>query len=279
MSSGQDMPKAYDPRDTEPRWYRFWEERGLFRASSDAADARPPYTIAMPPPNVTGSLHMGHALPHDVRGRAHPPQADAGLQHALDARHRSRRHRDAGRRRAPAQGARASRAHDLGREAFVERVWKWKAREGGRILEQLRVHGRLVRLVARALHDGRGPLARRARGVRAPLRGGAHLPRDAAHQLVRRVPDGAERPRGRERGERTASSSSSRTPSRAAARARGRDDAPRDDARRHGGRGPPGRPALHGTCTASSCSTRSSTGGSRSSRTRSWSTRSSAPAS
>src|ERR1700754_3498604 len=56
------LPKAYDPRETEPRWYDFWEKNGFFTASRDAADSRPRYTIAMPPPNVTGSLHMGHGL-------------------------------------------------------------------------------------------------------------------------------------------------------------------------------------------------------------------------
>src|SRR5262249_22069239 len=56
-----EMPKAYDPRDTEPRWYAFWEREGLFTASGDPGDSRTPYTISIPPFNVTGSLHMGHA--------------------------------------------------------------------------------------------------------------------------------------------------------------------------------------------------------------------------
>src|SRR5688572_8150183 len=57
-----EMPKAYDSREVEPRWYRFWEERGLFQAGTPERADREPYTIAIPPPNVTGSLHMGHAL-------------------------------------------------------------------------------------------------------------------------------------------------------------------------------------------------------------------------
>ena len=56
-----ELPKAYDPRQSEARWYEFWETEGLFTASADPSDHRKPYTIAIPPFNVTGSLHMGHA--------------------------------------------------------------------------------------------------------------------------------------------------------------------------------------------------------------------------
>ena len=56
-----ELPKAYDPRQSEARWYEFWETEGLFTASADPADERKPYAIAIPPFNVTGSLHMGHA--------------------------------------------------------------------------------------------------------------------------------------------------------------------------------------------------------------------------
>src|SRR4051812_21560810 len=58
----EEMPKAYEPKDVEPVWYAFWLDRGIFRASDDATDSRPVYCVPMPPPNVTGSLHMGHAL-------------------------------------------------------------------------------------------------------------------------------------------------------------------------------------------------------------------------
>src|SRR3977135_1841319 len=56
-----DLTKPYEPGAVEPRWYDFWEKHGVFDASDDANDARPVYVIPMPPPNVTGSLHMGHA--------------------------------------------------------------------------------------------------------------------------------------------------------------------------------------------------------------------------
>src|SRR5690606_4327794 len=57
-----DLEKPYDPREVEERWYAFWEKEGVFDATDDPNDVRPPYVVPMPPPNVTGSLHMGHAL-------------------------------------------------------------------------------------------------------------------------------------------------------------------------------------------------------------------------
>ena len=61
-----ELAKAYDPRDVEPRWYAFWLEHDVFAASDDPADTRPVYALPMPPPNVTGSLHMGHALTNTI---------------------------------------------------------------------------------------------------------------------------------------------------------------------------------------------------------------------
>ena len=57
---GEEIPKAYEPKDVERRWYTFWEESGFFRA--DPASAKPPFAMVIPPPNVTGSLHIGHAF-------------------------------------------------------------------------------------------------------------------------------------------------------------------------------------------------------------------------
>ena len=137
---GVDLPKAYDPRETEPRWYRFWEESGVFTASADPSDKRTPYTIAIPPPNVTGSLHMGHACRttfEDVLIRYHrmlgrnalwiPGTDHAGIATQVVVER---------------QLAREGKSrHDLGRDAFIERVWTWKRESGGRILKQLRVLG------------------------------------------------------------------------------------------------------------------------------------------
>ena len=134
------LPKTYDPSTTEERWYRFWEDSGFFRASDDPADERPTYTVAIPPPNVTGSLHMGHACRatfEDVLVRYHrmrgfntlwiPGTDHAGIATQVVVE-----------RQLKGEGL---TRHDLGREAFVERVWKWREQSGGRILKQLRVLG------------------------------------------------------------------------------------------------------------------------------------------
>ncbi len=135
-----ELPKAYEPADVEPRWYQFWVEQGVFRASTDPADARPPYTISMPPPNVTGSLHMGHALfgtIQDVlirhqRMRGRNALWQPGIDHAGIATQtvveRQLKRENVTR-------------HDLGREQFIARVWEWKEQSGGRISEQMRVLG------------------------------------------------------------------------------------------------------------------------------------------
>ncbi|HWA75357.1 MAG TPA: valine--tRNA ligase [Polyangiaceae bacterium] len=135
-----ELAKAYEPAEVEPRWYEFWRELGVFRASVEPGDSRPTYTIAMPPPNVTGSLHMGHALfgtIQDVLVRHKRMQGfnvlwQPGIDHAGIATQIvvERQLKREGKSR-----------HDIGREAFVERVWKWKEQSGGRIAEQMRVLG------------------------------------------------------------------------------------------------------------------------------------------
>ncbi|HKP55200.1 MAG TPA: valine--tRNA ligase [Polyangiales bacterium] len=134
------LPKAYDPRETEPRWYRFWEENGFFTASAAPEDTREPYTVAIPPPNVTGSLHMGHACRtafEDVLVRYHRMLGRntlwvPGIDHAGIAT------QVAVERQLAREG---KNRHELGRAKFIERVWQWKAESGGRILQQLRVLG------------------------------------------------------------------------------------------------------------------------------------------
>ncbi|HET6335547.1 MAG TPA: valine--tRNA ligase [Polyangiales bacterium] len=135
------LAKAYDPRETEPRWYRFWEENGFFTASAAPDDKRETYTVAIPPPNVTGSLHMGHACRtafEDVLVRYHRMCGYntlwvPGIDHAGIAT------QVAVERQLAREGGKSR--HDLGREKFIERVWQWKAESGGRILKQLRVLG------------------------------------------------------------------------------------------------------------------------------------------
>ncbi len=131
------MDKTYDPHAIEQRWYATWEADGRF-APGDGEGL--PYCVMIPPPNVTGSLHMGHAFQdtimdaliryHRMKGR--PTLWQAGTDHAgiatqmvverlLNAEGRTR--------------------HDLGRAAFIERVWQWKAHSGGTITRQLRRMG------------------------------------------------------------------------------------------------------------------------------------------
>jgi valyl-tRNA synthetase len=119
----------------EGRRYQLWEERGLFTA--DAAAAAPPFSIVIPPPNVTGTLHIGHALDHTLidalvrrrRMQGYNALWLPGMDHAGIAT------QNVVERELAKEGL--SR-HDLGREAFVERVWQWKAASGGAILGQMR---------------------------------------------------------------------------------------------------------------------------------------------
>ena len=125
----------YQPGEVEQRRYEQWVADGRFRAS--AHSDKPPFTIVIPPPNVTGSLHMGHALDHTVQDalvrRKRMQGFEAlwlpGMDHAGIAT------QNVVERQLAAQGL--SR-HDLGREKFVERVWQWKAESGGSILGQMR---------------------------------------------------------------------------------------------------------------------------------------------
>jgi valyl-tRNA synthetase len=135
-----ELAKAYDPKDVEPRWYAYWLEHQVFAASDDPADTRPVYVLPLPPPNVTGSLHMGHALVstiEDVLTRYHRMRGfntlwQPGMDHAGIATQTvvERVLKREGKSR-----------HDLGREAFIERVWEWKAQSGGRIGVQQQVLG------------------------------------------------------------------------------------------------------------------------------------------
>jgi len=127
--------KSFDPADIERRWYPQWESHGYFKAGLDAGKSA--YSILLPPPNVTGTLHMGHAFQHtlmDALIRVHRMKGEntlwqPGTDHAgiatqivverqLDAQKISR--------------------HDLGREKFLERVWQWKEESGSIITQQMR---------------------------------------------------------------------------------------------------------------------------------------------
>jgi valyl-tRNA synthetase len=129
------LSTAYAPAEVEGPLYQSWIERGYFTA--DAASDKPPYTIVIPPPNVTGSLHIGHAFEHTLIDalirRARMQGFEAlwlpGMDHASIAVHALVE------RTLAAEG---TSRRELGREAFVERVWEWKAEHGGAILSQMR---------------------------------------------------------------------------------------------------------------------------------------------
>ncbi len=130
------LEKTFDPKAAEPRLYAMWEGSGLFAPRQDtAAEA---YSIVIPPPNVTGSLHIGHALNNtlqDILARYHRMRGKAvlwlpGTDHAGIATQMVVE------RQLAAQGNVGRR--DMGRDAFVAKVWEWKAESGGTIVQQLR---------------------------------------------------------------------------------------------------------------------------------------------
>ena len=135
------MEKTYEPREIEQRWYQSWEQNNWFAPSGDADAA--PYCVMIPPPNVTGHLHMGHAFQDtlmDLLVRYHRMNGDntlwqVGTDHAGIATQMVVERRLAGE---------GKTRHDLGREAFVEKIWEWKAESGGHITRQLRRLGASV---------------------------------------------------------------------------------------------------------------------------------------
>ncbi|MFQ5487585.1 MAG: class I tRNA ligase family protein, partial [Gammaproteobacteria bacterium] len=127
------MDKSYDPKNIEQHWYQTWEAHGYFKPCGEGR----PYCIMIPPPNVTGSLHMGHGFNNTVMDtliRYHRMQGDntlwqVGTDHAGIATQMVVE------RQLAAQG---KSRHDLGREAFIEAVWRWKEESGNTITRQLR---------------------------------------------------------------------------------------------------------------------------------------------
>jgi valyl-tRNA synthetase len=129
-----ELAKTFDPAAIEAKWYAHWESEGLFRPARPEAE---PFTIVMPPPNVTGSLHIGHALDNTLQDiltrRARMDGKDAlwvvGTDHAGIATQMVVE------RNLDSQGLKRTQ---MGREAFLSQVWEWKAQSGGAITQQLR---------------------------------------------------------------------------------------------------------------------------------------------
>ena len=130
-----ELEKSYQPERAEKKWYEFWLSSGLFTADPD--DAAEPFTIVIPPPNVTGTLHMGHALNatlQDIlirwkRMSGYNVLWIPGMDHAGIAT------QNVVERQIASEGI---DRHALGREKFIERIWAWKAEYGGRIINQLK---------------------------------------------------------------------------------------------------------------------------------------------
>ncbi|MEW6608573.1 MAG: valine--tRNA ligase [bacterium] len=130
-----DIPKSYDPHIVEKKWYKFWQENNYFYA--DANSDKKTFSIVIPPPNVTGSLHMGHALNNTLqdilirfkRMQGYNTLWLPGTDHAGIATQNvvEKQLRQEGLKR-----------HDLGREKFIQRVWEWKRQYGDLIIEQLK---------------------------------------------------------------------------------------------------------------------------------------------
>jgi valyl-tRNA synthetase len=132
----RDIPKAYEPQEIEARWAKSWFEENLFRAENSGTADGPRFSIALPPPNVTGSIHMGHMLEHtqiDMLVRWHRMRGERtlwlpGMDHAGIAT------QFVVERKLAAEGM---KRQDLGREEFERRVWQWKAESGGVIKGQM----------------------------------------------------------------------------------------------------------------------------------------------
>ena len=270
-----DMPPQYDPRAAEARWSALWLERRLFH--SEPNPAREPYCIVLPPPNVTGALHAGHAFQQSLQDfvirRARMQGLETlwlpGTDHAGIAT------QVVVERELAKEGI---DRREMGREAFLERVWQWKEQYGGRIVEQMQALGnscdwdrlrftmdeglsQAVRVAFVRMYDD-GLIYRGERIINWCPQRPARRCRDSEvehedvdgelvtfrYELVRRQ-------RARRR----------------------RDHAGRDHARRHGRRGAPGRRAVRGAGRPRPCGTRSTGATSRSWPTRP-STRRSAPA-
>ena len=129
------LDKSYEPAQVEARWYAYWEQGGMFVANP-ALD-KPAYSIVIPPPNVTGQLHIGHALDNTLqdilcrfkRMRGYAVLWMPGTDHAGIAT------QNVVERQLASEGL---TRHDLGREKFIERVWRWREEYGGKIINQLK---------------------------------------------------------------------------------------------------------------------------------------------
>jgi len=131
----QKLNKGYEPHDVERKWYQEWQNCGYFRA--DENSAKPHYSIVIPPPNVTGVLHMGHALNNTLQDILCRWKRMCGCEVLWmpGTDHAGIATQNVVEKQLDAEG---TDRHAIGREAFIERVWQWREESGGQIIEQLK---------------------------------------------------------------------------------------------------------------------------------------------
>ena len=138
------MEKTFAPQEIETKWYKTWEERGYFAPDDSRKERDDAYSIVIPPPNVTGSLHIGHALQHGImdaltrynRMKGKNALWQVGTDHAGIATQMVVE------RKLAAEGQPGR--EELGREKFIEKIWDWKEESGGTITKQMRRLGNSV---------------------------------------------------------------------------------------------------------------------------------------
>jgi valyl-tRNA synthetase len=201
-----ELAKSFEPHDIEKRWYSFWEAADHFTMGRN--DAQPFYCIMLPPPNVTGTLHMGHAFQHglmDALTRYHrmrglntlwqPGTDHAGIatqivvERQLDAQNISR--------------------HELGREKFLDKVWEWKEHSGSTITRQMRRLGTSPDWSRERFTMDAGSINRSDRSVCSTIQRRFDLSRQASGELGSCAADGGFRSgSGQYRGRRVSSGKS-----------------------------------------------------------------------
>ena len=240
------IDKTYQPAEVEKRIYALWEEAGAFRAGRPERREAEPYCIVIPPPNVTGSLHMGHALNNTLqdvlcrfermRGKDvlwQPGTDHAGIATQMVVERQLMERQEPGRRA-------------LGREKFLEKVWAWKAESGGTIINQLKRLGASCDWSRERFTMDEGLSRAVLQGIRPALPRRADLQGQAAGQLGSRSssPPSPTSKCSRSRPRATSGISNIRLEDVGDALHHRRDHAAGDHAGRHRGRGASGRRAL-----------------------------------
>ena len=162
----QNLEKTYNPKEIEPKLYDKWCEKKYFHAEVDRS--RKPFTTVMPPPNITGKLHMGHALDNTLQDILIRYKRMQGLQRPLDpgTDHAAISTEVKVTNQLKEEGIDKK---ELGREKFLERTWQWEGRICGNHRGAAEEAGRLLRLGQRAVHHGRGLFQGSGGGFHQPV--------------------------------------------------------------------------------------------------------------